>query len=213
MRRAQAHSFFSLLTWWTATCPKLLLATDTKRVITSSHLHYYSHTSDHLTVSQTFLCQVFNPWNLASTLSSHVNHHEETLSKKKMFCSTVIALQFSPVFRFFEACCDGTRKIGRWHNDAVSCTKRSSRPFLDQNLCEHSGSDILGGLQNKLEPIICDGSKGLLPGWRSFGEVTIATRPFQLLWMSLKVTKDYKTFTFPSDWPNRGDRSMFASFQ
>ena len=81
-----------------------------------------------------------------------------------MFCSTVIALQFSPVFRFFEACCDGTRKIGRWHNDAVSCTKRSSRPFLDQNLCEHSGSDILGGLQNKLEPIICDGSKGLLPG-------------------------------------------------
>ena len=81
-----------------------------------------------------------------------------------MFCSTVIALQFSPVFCFFEACCDGTRKIDRWRKGAVSCTKRSSRPFLDQNLCEHAGSDILGGLQNKLEHIICDESKGLLPG-------------------------------------------------
>ena len=170
-----------------------MLATDTKRVVTSSHLYYYSHTSGHLTVSRTFLCQVFNPWNLASTLSLHVIHQIENLSKRKMFCSTVIALQLSPVVGVFEACCYSTRKIDHWRNDAVSCTKRSSRPFPKQNLWEHSGSDILGSLQKKLERINATSLYAYFEGEGLPVRVTMATKPLQLL---QKLQKNYKTFTF-----------------
>ena len=103
--------------------------------------------------------------------------------------------------------------MDRWRNDAVSSTNHFSRPFLGLILCEHSGSDIFGRLQNTLEGIICDGSVGLLPGWRSFCEVNMATKPLQLFWMSLKLLKSHKAFTFTSYWPNRGDRNMFASSQ
>ena len=163
---------------------KKLLATDTKRVVTSSHLYYYSHTSGHLTVNRTFLCQLFNPWNLASTLSLHVNHQIKTLSKKKMFGSTVIALQCSPVFCVFKACWYSTCKIDRWRNDDVSCTKRFSRPFLDPNLCEQSGSDMLGSLQNKLGLIISEEPMGLLQGWRILCEGYHGNKTLQLLWIT-----------------------------
>ena len=66
------------------------------------------------------------------------------------------------------------------------CTKPSSRPILDQNLCEHSGSIVLGRLQNKLEGTI---AMGLLAYFRGEGPpvmITMGTNPWKVFWMSFK---------------------------
>ena len=75
----------------------------------------------------------------------------------------------------------------------VPHTKPSARPYLDQNLCEHSGSGILGRLQNKLEGKYAMGKKAYFPG--SDGPsvmVTMVTHPFQLFLMSVKLLKIIK---------------------
>ena len=101
----------------------------------------------------------FNSWSLVSSLSSG----EEAQSRQEDVLLHIDCLGVLVVI--FVACCYGTQKTDRWRNYAVSCGEHTSRPFLDQTLCELQ-MGWLGRLQKgptQSEGVICNGPISLLP--------------------------------------------------